>query len=136
MRTGIQILRNYSKSLVLWNMALDEQNGPTVPGFGESTCRGIVQINQQTGELAYTLDYYALAHFSTVIRPKAVYIDSISSDTSLLSAAFRNTDGSTGLVLFNDTQESRDVKIKLRDQEMLSLHMEPKCAMSILMKPE
>lgn len=43
-RTGIEILRNHSKSYVLWNMSLDENNGPTVPGFGQSTCRGIVQI--------------------------------------------------------------------------------------------
>ncbi|MGV2805712.1 glycosyl hydrolase, partial [Clostridium perfringens] len=64
MRTGIEILRNHSKSYVLWNMALDEKNGPAVPGFVKSTCRGIVTVNQQTKELTYTLDYYALAHFS------------------------------------------------------------------------
>ncbi|MGQ8872204.1 glycoside hydrolase family 30 protein [Paenibacillus sp. TSA_86.1] len=131
-RTGIQILRNYSKSLVLWNMALDENNGPTVPGFGQSTCRGIVQINQQTGELVYTLDYYALAHFSALIRPKAVQIQSVSSDESVYTVAFRNTDGSTALVLFNDEQEGKQVKIEMQDQESLVVHMESKSAISIL----
>ncbi|MCM3132674.1 glycosyl hydrolase [Paenibacillus polysaccharolyticus] len=131
-RTGIQILRNYSKSLVLWNMALDEHNGPTVPGFGQSTCRGIVQINQQTGELVYTLDYYALAHFSALIRPKAVQIQSVSSDDSIYTVAFRNTDGSTALVLFNDGQEGKQVKIEMQDQESLVVYMESKSAISIL----
>ena len=99
---GIQILRNYSKSFVLWNMALDENNGPTVPGFGRSTCRGIVQVNQQTGELVYTLDYYALAHFSAIIRPQAVRIESSSSQESIYNVAFRNKDGSIAVVLFNE----------------------------------
>ncbi|WP_434751086.1 glycoside hydrolase family 30 protein [Paenibacillus amylolyticus] len=135
-RTGIQILRNYSKSLVLWNMALDENNGPTVPGFGQSTCRGIVQINQQTGELVYTLDYYALAHFSALIRPKAVQIQSVSSDESVYTVAFRNTDGTIAVVLFNDGQEARQVKIELQDQAVLTVQMESKCAMSILISNE
>nr|WP_154985393.1 glycoside hydrolase family 30 beta sandwich domain-containing protein [Paenibacillus xylanexedens] len=135
-RTGIHILRNYSKSLVLWNMALDEHNGPTVPGFGQSTCRGIVQINQQTGDLVYTLDYYALAHFSALIRPKAVQIQSVSSDDSIYTVAFRNTNGSTALVLFNDEQEGKQVKIERQDQESLVVHMEPKCAISILISNE
>lgn len=132
-RTGIQILRNYSKSMILWNIALDEQNGPTVPGFGQSTCRGIIQINQQTGEFVYTLDYYALAHFSTFIRPKAVQIHSISSDDTIFTVAFRNTDGSTALVLFNDGQESKMIKVEIHEGEQFSLFMEPKCALSILM---
>ncbi|MGF9695988.1 glycoside hydrolase family 30 protein [Paenibacillus sp. MABNR03] len=132
MRTGIQILRNYSKSLVLWNMALDENNGPTVPGFGRSTCRGIVQVNQQTGELTYTLDYYALAHFSAIIRPKAVRVESTSSHASIHNVAFNNRDGSIAVVLFNDGEESGDIQVKLRDEELLSIKMESKSALSIL----
>lgn len=119
--------------MILWNIALDEQNGPTVPGFGQSTCRGIIQINQQTGEFVYTLDYYALAHFSTFIRPKAVQIHSISSDDTIFTVAFRNTDGSTALVLFNDGQESKQIMVEMQEGEQVSLWMEPKCALSILM---
>nr|WP_154893343.1 glycoside hydrolase family 30 beta sandwich domain-containing protein [Paenibacillus xylanexedens] len=132
MRTGIQILRNYSKSMVLWNMALDENNGPTVPGFGRSTCRGIVQVNQQTGELMYTLDYYALAHFSAFIRPKAVRIESASSHASISNVAFSNRDGSIAVVLFNNGEESGNIRLKLRDEELLNISMESKSALTIL----
>jgi glucosylceramidase len=131
-RTGIEILRNYSKSFVLWNMALDENNGPTVPGFGKSTCRGIVKVNQQTKELTYTLDYYALAHFSALIRPKAVRIDSSSNEASIRSVAFKNTDGSIALVLFNDGEETGNVQVQLREEELLSFQLESKSALSIL----
>lgn len=130
MRTGIEILRNHSKSYVLWNMALDEKNGPTVPGFGKSTCRGIVTVNQQTKELTYTLDYYALAHFSKVIRPKAVRIAS-TSDESIRSVAFKNTDGSIAAVLFNDSEASESVAIQLRGEEALQLEMPAKSALTV-----
>lgn len=135
-RTGIEILRNYSKSFVLWNMALDENNGPTVPGFGKSTCRGIVKVNQQTKELTYTLDYYALAHFSALIRPKAVRIDSSSNEASIRSVAFKNTDGSIAVVLFNDGEQTGNVQVNLRNDELLHLQLESKGALSILITPE
>ncbi|MDU4694202.1 MAG: glycoside hydrolase family 30 beta sandwich domain-containing protein [Paenibacillus sp.] len=131
MRTGIEILRNHSQSLVLWNMALDEQNGPTVPGFGRSTCRGIVTVNQQTRELEYTLDYYALAHFSMVIRPGAVRISAEAGEAAVRSVAFRNTDDSIGVVLFNDGEEARTVALELKGTEGTRFRLEPKSALSL-----
>ncbi|MDR9853520.1 glycoside hydrolase family 30 beta sandwich domain-containing protein [Paenibacillus sp. VCA1] len=130
MRMGIEILRNHSKSYVLWNMALDEKNGPTVPGFGESTCRGIVTVNQQTKELTYTLDFYALAHFSKVIRPKALRIASTSHDR-IRSVAFKNTDGSIAAVLFNESEVSESTAIQLRGKEVLRLEMPSKSALTV-----
>lgn len=135
LRSGIEILRNYAQSLVLWNMALDEHNGPTVPGFGRSTCRGIVQINQQTREVVYTLDYYALAHFSKIIRPNALRIGSSTGNPSIRNVAFRNTDHSTAVVLFNDSETAENVSLRLQNEELLNFRMEPKSAMSVLLRP-
>jgi len=118
LRTGIEILRNDSKSFVLWNMALDEENGPTVPGFGRSTCRGIVQINQKTKELTYTLDYHGLAHFSKFIKPGAIRVDS-ASNMDIRTVAFKNTDGSLAIVAFNDSETDQNIRIALNDHEMI-----------------
>ncbi|QAY66968.1 glycoside hydrolase family 30 protein [Paenibacillus protaetiae] len=134
MRTGIEILRNHSKSFVLWNMALDENNGPAVPGFGQSTCRGIVTVNQQTKELTYTLDYYALAHFSKAIRPKAVRIASESSKEEIRSVAFRNADGSIAVVLFNDSGETSNVELNLPGGHAAALSLAPKSALTVIAK--
>lgn len=131
MRTGIEILRNHSQSLVLWNMALDEKNGPTVPGFGRSTCRGIVTVNQETRGLEYTLDYYALAHFSKVIRPQAVRISAEAGQASIRSVAFRNTDASIGVVLFNDGEEARNIVLELQGVEQTRLQLQSKSALSL-----
>lgn len=134
MRTGIDILRNYSKSFVLWNMALDENNGPTVPGFGRSTCRGIVKIDQRTKELTYTLDYYALAHFSKAIRPKAVRLGSSASAEFVRNVAFRNADGSLAAVLFNDGDRSADVSLQLQGEEEIAVRLGAKQALTVLLR--
>lgn len=131
MRTGIEIIRNYSKSLVLWNMALDENNGPFVPGFGESTCRGIVTVNQETKELTYTLDYYALAHFSKCIRPKAVRLDTQSTSEHLRAVSCKNIDGSIAIVLFNDSEDNSNVTLQLDGSEQLAVGLSAKSALTI-----
>lgn len=135
-RTGIEILRNHSKSYVLWNMALDENNGPTVPGFGTSTCRGIVKIDQQTKELTYTLDYYALAHFSKCIRSKALRIESSSNSDLIRSVAFKNTDGSVALVLFNNGEEPENVTVKLQGADVLNFRLESKSAVTMMIEDD
>lgn len=131
MRTGIRILENYSKSFILWNMALDEMNGPTVPGFGRSTCRGIITVNQHTHELTYTLDYYALAHFSRVIRPRALRIKSESNREHILVTAFYNKDKSVAAVLFNDGDAPENVVLKLNGAVELNFRLEAKTALSV-----
>jgi len=130
-RTGIEILRNHSKSFVLWNMALDEENGPTVPGFGRSTCRGLVKINQQTKELEYTLDYYGLAHFSKKIKPGALRIDS-TSDSQIRTVAFKNTDGSIVTVVLNDSEVDKNVRLIVNDTEIIHCHAPSKSALTVV----
>lgn len=134
MRTGIEIVRNHSQSLVLWNMALDEKNGPTVPGFGKSTCRGIVTVNQETRELEYTLDYYALAHFSKVAAPQAVRISAESDQQEIRSVAFRNRDDSIGVVLFNDGEGASNITLQLQGAKQASFRLESKSALSVLLR--
>jgi glucosylceramidase len=107
---SIGVLNNHSRSIVLWNMALDENNGPVVPGFGNSTCRGVVKINQQTKELTYNLDYYALAHFSKYIRPGAVRVDSAINGNSVFATACLNADGSLVIVALNDAPGNRTLR--------------------------
>ena len=120
MRTSIEILRNHSKSLILWNMALDENNGPFVPGFGSSTCRGILKINQQTKQLDYTLDYYGLAHYSKFVRVGATRIDSPNVG-DVKSVAFQNPDGSIVTILFNDEEVDKNITLTVKGQSVTFL---------------
>ncbi|MFT8639324.1 glycoside hydrolase family 30 protein [Bifidobacterium sp.] len=110
MRRGIEILKNGSRCFILWNIALDEHNGPVVPGFGESTCRGLLRIGDGTSRVEYTLDYYGLAHFSAFIRPGAIRIGG-KTDVPLCQLVCENPDGSTVVVMFNDSATPHHVSI-------------------------
>lgn len=128
MRTTIDILRNGSQSVVLWNLALDEHNGPTVPGFGKSTCRGLLKITQASQTYEYTLDYYGLAHYSKVVRPGARRIYS-SESGGVKSVAFENLDQSIGVVLFNNSEETVNVSLSILSEGVVE--MLPKSAATI-----
>ncbi|BDR53350.1 hypothetical protein KIM372_12570 [Bombiscardovia nodaiensis] len=131
MRTGIEILQEGSKTLILWNIALDEDKGPVVPGFGQSTCRGLVDVNQSEGTAQYSLDYYGLAHFSEYVRPGAQRIG-VSESAGTKAVAFENEDHSQVVVVFNDS-ERREVKVSFPSlgEEVVGLTMEPHSAATI-----
>lgn len=118
-KTGIDVFRNYSKTYVLWNMALDENNGPVVPGFGRSTCRGVVTVDQQTGDLRYNLDFYTLAHFSDQLQKDAIRIDSTKAEGNFTSVAFLNPDKSISVVLYNIKAQDRDALIHLGEETLV-----------------
>lgn len=104
--------RNWARDVVLWNMALDQANGPTNGGC--LTCRGVVTIAQANGGTTITknVDYYALGHLSKFVRPGAVRIGSTAlADASVENVAFRNPDGSTVLVAHNTTGTARTFRV-------------------------
>jgi glucosylceramidase len=59
--------------------------------------------------------FWAFAAFSRFIRPGATRIAAGGGDTGLLSAAFRNRDGSVVVELLNTTASAAPVRIALRD---------------------
>jgi glucosylceramidase len=106
----IRSIRNYSRSVVWWNIALDQYNGPTV--LENSTCRGIVTINTYTGEIEYNLDYYTMGHISKFVKPGALRIDSDNYMNDVESVAFENPDKSIVLIVSNRTANDRVLNIK------------------------
>ncbi|MGC1242339.1 MAG: glycoside hydrolase family 30 beta sandwich domain-containing protein [Chryseosolibacter sp.] len=93
--------RNWSKTALLWNLALDENHGPTNNGCQD--CRGVVTIQSGTGAVTKNVEYYSIGHFSKFIRPGAFRISSTNfeSATKLDHVAFINTDGSKVIVVSN-----------------------------------
>ncbi|EJT98624.1 glycoside hydrolase [Dacryopinax primogenitus] len=65
-------LSYYSRSVVLWNLALDGTGQPLLPGTnscGGPGCRGIVTVNSD-GSYLLNQEYYALAQASRAVVPK------------------------------------------------------------------
>ena len=90
--------RHWARGVLLWNLALDEKNGPHAGGC--PTCRGVVTIDSATGRVTRNVEYYALGHASRFVRPGARRIAS-SSDfpLSVETVAFRNGDDRSMTVL-------------------------------------
>jgi glucosylceramidase len=97
-KTFVAILRNWCESITGWNLALDEKGRPNIGPF---PCGGVVTINSKTGEITRSGQYWALAHFSRVIRRGARRFDSQSTLPDVDHVAFENPDGQKILVASN-----------------------------------
>lgn len=116
----VNITRNWSKSIIYWNLALDQNGGPDyyydVNQHQDSTNRGLITINTDTNSWDYNVDYYTLGHISKFVDPGAQRIDSTSLDNNIETVAFKNPDGSKVLVLANLVNEAQEVKVQWGEQ--------------------
>jgi len=103
-RLIIDSTRNWSHSVILWNLALDQNHEPHLGGC--KNCRGVITVKTADGaaeaETIPTVDFTALAHVSKFVRPGARRIESNTfGPGSLEDVAFRNPDGSLVLLVLN-----------------------------------
>jgi glucosylceramidase len=113
----IAAMRNWASALALWNLALDPSGGPVQPPNRACPhCTGIVTIDEATGTVALTRDYYELGQLSKFVLPGAVRIGSNNfvsyvlptktrslATAGLDDVAFQNPDGSRVLVAYNNS---------------------------------
>ena len=101
-RLIIDSTRNWSHSVILWNLALDQNHEPHLGGC--KNCRGVITVKDAdgAGEAVPTVDFTALAHVSKFVRPGARRIESNTfGPGSVEDVAFRNPDGSLVLLVLN-----------------------------------
>jgi glucosylceramidase len=101
--------RNWAKNVLMWNIALDENGGPTNGGC--ENCRGVVTINQGTGEVKKNVEYYALGHASKFVESEAVRIASTTYAGTIETVAFQNPDNSTVLIVSNPSEKEREFQV-------------------------
>jgi len=97
-KTYTDVLNNWCRSAVAWNVAADEQGKPNI---GPYPCGGILIINTHTQEVIRSGQYWALAHFSRAIRRGARRFESQSQAANLAHIAVENPDGQRVLILTN-----------------------------------
>ena len=101
--------RNWSSTVINWNLALDPTGGPHVGGC--STCTGIITVGPGD-TVTPNAEYYALGQLSRFVQPGAVRIASTSFGTTgwngeVEDVAFQNPDGSTVLVAHNENDNAQ-----------------------------
>jgi glucosylceramidase len=107
--TFTEALRNWCQSITGWNLALDEQGRPNIGPFA---CGGFVTIDSHTKQITRSGQYWALAHFSRVIRRGAHRYDSQSDLAQISHFACQNPDGQNVLVV-NNLGARRAVEVRL-----------------------
>jgi len=106
-------LRAGARSVMLWNIALDENHGPHLGGCTD--CRGVVTVDSRSGAVTRNPEYYALAHFSRFLGSGAVRIESADESSAggqVGHVAFVTAGDERALVLFNPSLEPRRVRVR------------------------
>ena len=109
----MQSVQNYAKTVELWNIALDPNNGPHSGGCPD--CLGVVTIDQNSGNVTYSNDYYQVGQYSKFVVPGAYHIAS-NTLGSLADVAFKNPDGSRVVVTHNDGSSSGSFQVHWNHQ--------------------
>ncbi len=110
--------RNWSKSVVFWNIALDQNAAPKLAGVDTSNSnRGFLTIrSDSTDGVTRNTSYYSMGHTSKFVDPGAYRIESNSFTDDIEDVAYKNPDGSKVVVLSNRTPNQKSVKIQWGSQ--------------------
>ena len=101
--------RNWSRNVLLWNLAADPGNGPHTDDGGCTFCRGAVTIDGN--KITRLLAYYTLAHASKFVRPGSIRIASNTLD-SLPNVAFKTPDGKRVLIVSNTSSTAQKFDVR------------------------
>jgi glucosylceramidase len=108
-RLIIGATRNWSRNVLLWNLAADPKNNPHTNNGGCGMCQGAITIDGNA--VTRNLAYYALAHASKFVRPGSVRIASSGPET-LPNVAFRTPEGKRVLIVVNNGSSAQSFRIR------------------------
>ncbi|GAB4024047.1 glucosylceramidase [Spirosoma koreense] len=106
--------RNWSRTVLQWNLAADPHQKPHTPG-GCTECLGALTIDKNT--VTRNPAYYNVAVASKFVRPGSVRIAS-DGPKSLPNVAFRTPDGRLALIVLNDSGSSQAFIIRNGDKSV------------------
>jgi len=107
-RILIGALRNWSKNVILWNLAADPKYNPHTDNGGCSICQGAVTIDGDKVER--NLAYYVIAHASKFIPFGSSRIESTLT-TKVSNVAFLTPEGKRVLIVSNNSAEPQLIKV-------------------------
>jgi glucosylceramidase len=104
--------RNWSKTVLEWNLGADPQQKPYTDG-GCTACLGALTIGETVNRNAA---YYIIAHASKFVRPGSVRIAS-NNTMSLPNVAFKTPDGKTVLIVMNESDKPVQFNIRYKNKQ-------------------
>ncbi|WP_370944825.1 RICIN domain-containing protein [Amycolatopsis sp. cg5] len=111
----VDYTRNWSRSVVKWSLALDQDMKPHNGGC--DVCTGFVTVHNgdsRHGQVDYTVEYYTMGHLTKFVKPGAYRIE--SNDTAVRNVAWKNPDGSKALIAYNPGAGAQNVRVNWGNQ--------------------
>jgi glucosylceramidase len=108
-RLVIGATRNWSRNVLLWNLAADPKNQPHTNDGGCASCQGAITIDGNT--VSRNAAYYVIAHASKFARPGSVRV-ATNLPAGLPNVAFKTPEGKIVLVVVNSGQSSETFAIR------------------------
>lgn len=109
--------RNWSRNVLLWNLAADPNNGPHTNNGGCTMCQGAVTLNGNQARI--NVAYYVVAHFSKFVPSGSVRIDS-NDEEQLANVAFLTPQGKMVLVVSNTGNFLKTFNISYQSQTIIA----------------
>jgi len=104
----IGVTRNWSKNILLWNLAADPQFGPHTNDGGCTGCQGALTIDGDN--VTRDLAYYTIAHASKFVPSGSVRIGS-NDLANLPNVAFKTPEGKDVLIVANPGDSSQTFNV-------------------------
>lgn len=101
--------RNWSRNVLLWNLAADPHFGPHTNDGGCTECQGAITIDHD--RVIRHLAYYTIAQASELVRPGSVRIGSNNVD-QLPNVAFKTPDGKKVLIVANTSGSAQTFNVR------------------------
>ncbi len=130
--------QNWSRNVILWNLAADPLNDPHTDNGGCSMCQGAITIDGNM--VNRNVAYYTIAHASKFVRPGSVRISSTNRGDKSVNlyedeqrpgvyrvgvventqvypnVAFKTPEGKIVLIVVNDTWNNNGLRIQYKGQ--------------------
>jgi len=101
--------RNWTKNVLLWNLAADPQFGPHTNDGGCTECQGALTIDGNN--IKRNLAYYTIAQASKFVPAGSVRIDSNSANI-IPNVAFETPEGKTVLIVANNSTAEQGFSVR------------------------
>ncbi len=105
--------RNWSRNVLEWNLASDQNFDPHTDDGGCTECMGALTVGSS---VTRNVSYYIIAHAAKFVRPGSVRIDTNIPD-GLPNVAFKTPDGKKVLIVVNDTDIPKSFGIEFANKK-------------------
>lgn len=119
-RVVIGAMRNWSRNVLLWNLAADPSFGPHTPDGGCPICQGAITIDSSQApghQVTRNIAFYTIAHASRFVPPGSVRVDSTEADADLANVAWRTPGGGHVLLVTNTGTAARSFTVGVGQQQ-------------------